>query len=92
MRLIDADKLELKHFVQWADVVVGYNGTQPKHKHTDIIAYDISGAPTVDAIPIEWIKQWMVDNWELECNYGIEGMIDDWEEEQNECRGTDKLD
>ena len=44
------------------------------------------------AIPIEWIKQWMVDNWELECNYGIEDMIDDWEEEQNERRGTDKLD
>lgn len=58
MRLIDADKLELKHFVQWTDVVVGYNGTQPEHKHTDIIAYDISGAPTVYAIPIDWITKW----------------------------------
>lgn len=86
MRLIDADKLELKHFVQWADVVVGYNGTQPKHKHTDIIAYDISGAPTVEAIPIEWIKKF-IDN--VDGNYlypeiiefALQDMLKDWEEE-----------
>ena len=86
MRLIDADKLELKHFVQWADVVVGYNGTQPKHKHTDIIAYDISGAPTVEAIPIEWIINWLTkqnipalhtcDDYDA-----VNMMIDDWEKE-----------
>ena len=35
----------------------------------------------VKAIPIEWIEKWMLDNWELECNYGIEQMIEDWEKE-----------
>lgn len=84
MRLIDADKLiELFSPFVSEDKKVVY---QPRQLKID----DIKNAPTVDAIPIEWIKQWMVDNWELECNYGIEGMIDDWEEEQNECRGTDK--
>lgn len=58
-------------------------------KALDEVYRKINDMPTVEAIPIEWIKQWMVDNWELECNYGIEGMIDDWEEE-NECRRTDK--
>lgn len=81
MMLIDADKLELKHFVQWADVVVGYNGTQPKHKHTDIIAYDISGAPTVDAIPIEWINNWMAKSENTYNREQVYEMLEDWEKE-----------
>ena len=37
--------------------------------------------PVVKAIPVEWMEKWMLDNWELECNYGIEQMIEDWEAE-----------
>ena len=57
MRLIDADKLELKHFVQRVtEQPISYEGTQPIYANYDIIAYDVDNAPTVNAILIEWIK------------------------------------
>ena len=59
MRLIDADKLELKHYIQRvSDKVIRYNGTQPEYANYDILAHDIANAPTVKAIPIEWILKW----------------------------------
>lgn len=39
-------------------------------------------AETVEAIPVEWIRQWVEENYELECDYAIEQMLDDWEEEK----------
>ena len=56
MRLIDADKLKIKHFVQRGDQPIGYEGTQPVYDYTDLIAYDVDNAPTVKSIPIEWLK------------------------------------
>lgn len=60
MRLIDADKLELKHFVQRVtEQPISYEGTQPIYANYDIIAYDVDNAPTVKAIPIEWLHSIM---------------------------------
>lgn len=56
MRLIDADKLQIKHFVQRGDQPIGYEGTQPLYGYTDLIAYDVDKAPTVKAIPVERLK------------------------------------
>ena len=53
MRLIDADKLKIKHFVQRGDQPIGYEGTQPVYEYTDLIAYDVDNAPTVKAIPLD---------------------------------------
>ena len=35
--------------------------------------------PTVNAIPVEWIKKWGKENWELECDYILDTMLEDWE-------------
>ena len=81
MRLIDADKLELKHYIQRvSDKVIRYNGTQPEYANYDILAHDIANAPTVKAIPIEWIEEWGWKNGMSE-SMSLRVMIDDWEKE-----------
>lgn len=59
MILIEADKLVPKHFVQRTDKIIGYAGTQPIYEYVDVIAYDVDGAPTVEAIPREWINRYV---------------------------------
>lgn len=72
MRLIDADRL----------LNPGYTDMFDEPIKMDMFSrYAIEKEPTVEAIPIEWIKKWEEENWELECNYGIDEMIDDWREE-----------
>ena len=82
MRLIDADKLELKHYIQRvSDKVIRYNGTQPEYANYDILAHDIANAPTVKAITVEWISKYSrtpisnADYWE------IMRMVTAWEQE-----------
>lgn len=92
MRLIDADKLELKHYIQRvSDKVIGYNGTQPEYANYDILAHDIANAPTVKAITIEWIKNYARHKaskgfTEIDCYWqyweeDVLKMIADWEKE-----------
>ena len=88
MRLIDADKLELKHYIQRvSDKVIGYNGTQPEYGYYDILAHDIANAPTVKAIPKEWIEKFMnrfrlgmvkSDDYDL-----LHFMLTEWEREND---------
>lgn len=96
MRLIDADKLELKHYIQRvSDKVIRYNGTQPEYANYDILAYDIANAPTVKAITIEWIKNYARHKaskgfTEIDCYWqsweeDVLKMVADWEKE-NENR------
>lgn len=81
MRLIDADKLELKHYIQRvSDKVIRYNGTQPEYANYDILAYDIANAPTVKAITVEWIEEWGWKNGMSE-SMSLRVMIEDWEKE-----------
>lgn len=81
MRLIDADKLQIKHFVQRGDQPIGYEGTQPLYDYTDLIAYDVDNAPTVKAIPLDkpfckmvygdyvvYNKKWLVNHLQTEWN------------------------
>jgi len=68
MRLIDADKLKESNRTHITGNVIVFEN-------------DIDSAKTVEAIPIEWIRNWEEENWELECNYGIDAMIEEWEEE-----------
>jgi hypothetical protein len=67
MRLIDADKL-LEHYA-CGDV-------------TGIPEEDIRLAPTVDAITIEWLVEWMTRNLNDEADIQvIQDLIDDWRKE-----------
>ena len=59
MRLIDADKLQAKHYLQRSEHPIGYEGTQAVYDYKDVLAYDIESAETVEAIPIECIKKWL---------------------------------
>ena len=43
-------------------------------------SYDIDNAPTVKAIPIEWIEEWGWKNGMSE-SMSLRVMIDDWEKE-----------
>lgn len=85
MRLIDADKLELNCIytstLEKADTVYQYSYSEQQ----------IEKARTVEAIPIEWISQWLLKN----CYDGnghyigegydtVEDMLEDWRKEQNE--------
>ncbi len=59
MRLIDADKLQAKHYLQRTEHPIGYEGTQAVYDYTDILAYDIESAEIVEAIPIEFIEEYI---------------------------------
>ena len=78
MKLIDADKLKEE---------LKINGLGYQY-------YMLNNAPTVEAIPISWIKKWAKKNG-LDCYdydyptekndwwYAIEKMLKDWEKEND---------
>ena len=71
MRLIDADELP-RHKVLWED------GTK-----TIFIFDDIKDAPTIDAIPVEWIIETQKSascGDSLDC--GISELLELWQQEQ----------
>ena len=74
MRLIDADKLEKD--TEWDEQVDGF---------TAYSSSEISNAETVDAIPIEWIKDYVgsgvSDDIFQRNRKFVLNMIKDWEEE-----------
>lgn len=79
MRLIDADKLELKETVRiqlcgLKEYVALYSYTKDQ----------IEEAPIVKAIPIEWINKWVVTKF-VGAGRVIDSMLEDWEKE-NEKR------
>lgn len=91
MRLFDADKLQVKHYLQRSEHPIGYEGTQAVYDYKDVLAYDIESAETVEAIPIEWIKKWISERNDfptMPYNQHIWGMLDDWEKE-NEHKESD---
>jgi len=74
MRLINVDNLHLNLWVP------SKNNEIVKAFENSVIDA-LNRQLTVEAIPIEWIRNWEEKNWELECNYGIDEMIEDWREE-----------
>ena len=75
MRLIDADKLPIWSFpISWEEGV-----------GIEKCCEAVKDAPTVEAIPIEWIKKWIEDN---PANHQVICMLDayrnpkmDWRKE-----------
>ena len=79
MRLIDADKtLQEKWSVEIKDM---FHMTETVEV---VSAIDIEKAPTVEAIPIEWLQK-KYDKWKdrdmLGWSYCIKLLIEDWEKE-----------
>ena len=74
MRLIDADKL-IELFTPYAseDKKVVY---QPRQLKID----DLKNAPTVEAVPIEWIREWYTKHSPLIGSY-VAYMLLDWQAE-----------
>ena len=72
MRLIDADKLD-------EDVLYWNMHDDPKQKDYDTrdIEMVLMEQPEVEAIPIEWIIDEILDGW-----YGISEIMFHWEEEK----------
>ena len=74
MRLIDADKLETTAVL----------GVQLQHADSRYYYFyeeeTVDKAPTIKAIPIEWIEEWGWKNGMSE-SMSLRVMIDDWEKE-----------
>ena len=76
MKLVDVDKLPIKY----EGHVVG------------VWKNDLDNAPTVEAIPVEWIKEWCnkQNSNSLEerllKRYGVLSMLEDWEKENEADR------
>ena len=66
MRLIDADKLKQELKVNG----LGYQ------------YYMLDNAPTVKAIPIEFIERKLAEHWYVD--YDVRELLDDWEKENGE--------
>lgn len=77
MRLIDADKLHyIRKLFEDSD-----------KSEVVVFAKEIDKAPTVKAIPIEWIEKWISkrnDFPTMPYNQHIRNMLDDWEAERKE--------
>lgn len=87
MRLIDADKIEF--------VLPRTLTEEEKNTYSLVIKKAFENAPTVDAIPIRWLKRWGATNFAeygkmneilFEISYKpiILEAIDDWEHKRGE--------
>ncbi len=79
MRLIDADELP------WVDkiVVLDMWDGDIRIEIKDNASYVDENTPTVEAIPIEWIRKWASINY-IEGEYSVAvDMIEDWEKEND---------
>jgi len=81
MRLVNADKLEadMYHnaFEIDTDLQKWDSGCWIRYKMFENV---INEQPTVEAIPIEWMKQWYRNRGWIR-NYEFERMLNEWEEE-----------
>ena len=80
MRLIDADKLPYVNKVILVDDVDGDITITVAKEHT---SYVNDETPTVDAIPVEWLKQWEEKHKNDPCYrmFVSEEILADWEKE-----------
>lgn len=90
MRLIDADKLQVKHYLQRSEHPIGYEGTQAVYDYKDVLAYDIESAETVQAIPIEWFE-WLLDTMG-DGMYNLRAVIKDWERYKEDWGKENEID
>lgn len=73
MRLIDADKL---HYIRkWFE--------DSNKSEVVVFAKEIDKAPTVDAIPVEWIQRWWDANYKY-ADVEVGDLLNDWISERKE--------
>ena len=88
MRLIDAE-----HLIQKAEQEKKDGGLEDEE--LEIIYYELSDEPTVEAIPIEWLRKHMITHDEvvngdyyadeaIELNLYVSDLIDKWQAERKE--------
>lgn len=70
MRLIDADKLLEPGYTDMFDDPIRF---------AMVSRNAIESAPTVKAIPIEWIERKLAEHWYVD--YDIRELLEDWEKE-----------
>ena len=84
MRLIDADKLQ-KAIPAEEDNITGmgmtYEAMEAYNAGIDKQWKKIVNAPTVKAIPMEWIKSWAMKSENTYNREQIIEMLNDWEKE-----------
>ena len=71
MRLIDADALPIV--------------TRGKNHHRKYVFADITNAPTIDAIPVEWLEKqadYARSEWDYDTCEGIRIVLKAWQKEQ----------
>lgn len=84
MRLIDADELKKEVPKKLVRLMDGQDYEETYYKYEVIKA--INTVPTVDAIPIKWIENYVKNNFCFADWYGgfiggINMMLDEWEKE-----------
>ena len=84
MRLVDADKQ-----LEWADCMTPIHGIGLE----PVVAVEtvrdlIKGAPTIDAIPVEWLRGLMIEYANINTQehaayaYCLNNVIEEWQKEQ----------
>lgn len=83
MRLIDADALKeaIESHVTSMSVCLSMDEHYGKVTMREDCLTDIDNAPTIDAIPVEWLKA-MADKPAATCGNPYQYVLDAWQEEQ----------
>ena len=82
MKLIDADKVQMKLFEECQNIRHFDKDRKKPQIFADGIDFAwvmLDNAPTVKAIPIEWIERKLAEHWYVD--YDIRELLDDWEKE-----------
>lgn len=80
MRVIDAYKVQLKLFEESKNIRYFDKNKKKSQIFADGLDFAwtmLDNAPTVDAIPIEWINKWIKENTYAD----VIDMVRDWEKE-----------
>ena len=81
MRLINADKLKTEMLLNKTSQEI----SDVDERQNDVVDWcikDVDDAPTVEAIPIEWIKKWNQKNENFLLYMGLaRKLIEDWGKE-----------
>ena len=84
MRLIDADALKEK-VKKYHDMEDGHDGiSEGREGALYDTLIDIDNAPTIDAIPVEWLLKWIKT---LQEGAYVRDIIHDWRKEQEADNG-----
>lgn len=83
MRLVDADALidNMEGHVTNMSVCSTTIEARAKGEMKRTCISDVANAPTIDAIPVEWLKEQAKDNYDYSGTL-IRGLLSEWQKEQ----------